>query len=573
MQRWIFAAIGILSCSCGSHKPVTVSLDQQKANLGGVVNLRMENAPEGWSGRVRVNNSGLIPIDPRNPSLAVTTDNGFAVGTSDIFVVVIDRKGFELPLASHGPLHLEVSLARVQLEPETAEAPASGGAGQLLVKAADDYQWAATNLPAWIQFAPASQGAGNATIEYTVSANATQQQRSARIGIGDAGLTVTQLAAIPSGNTAPMSSGAVKATLNAKGPSARSGPATATVTFEKNTVGLDEDVQMRIDQVPASWTGELLVNSVKRFTLDSKTYKLAASLANGFREAGPTDLYVLLLDGNHKQIPLPDNGFYRITVQPTVVRLDPGKQNVGAPKESASFHVKVSAGYRWSVGAIPDWIRIDSATAGLGSGTVSYTVLENTTNDPRTASLTVGDALHRITQARSRSIRVPYHDEFRYTEPPLPGYLPESDTLAPVTNRWNWDEQPAQHSEVALSQEGPPGSASMIVQRPDKDERTWATQVFLRHLNLQEGARYRVAVRMKAENPGSVSFGFGQSVAPFKGCGLSKTFPVTNVWTQYEAEFSVSGEVCNVFNNRISVMAGKIQGKLWVADFSIVRAQ
>jgi len=564
MQRWILAAISLLFWSCGSQKPITVSLDRQKANLGEVVNLRVENAPEGSSVRVRVNNSELISIDPRNPSLAITSDNGFDVGTCDVFVVLTDRKGIEIPLAGHGPMHLDVSLTRVQLEPDTGEAPATGGAGQILIKAADDYHWAATNLPPWIQFAPAAQGSGGATIEYTVSANATQQQRSARIGIGDAILTITQLAPFPSGNPVPVSDASAKAA------GAGAAPGTARVAFDKSTVRPDEDVQVSIDDVPAGWTGELLVNSVKRLTLDSKTYKLAASVDNGFREAGPTDIYILLLDGKHKQIPLPNNGFYRITVQPTVVRLDPWKQNASSQTESARFKVNVSAGYQWSVGAVPDWIRIDSARTGVGSGTVSYTVLENTTNAPRSASLTVGDALQQITQARSPAIHVPYHDAFHYTAAPLPGWAPETDS-GPMPNLWNWDEQAAQHSEIGLSPDGPPGSASMTIQRPDQDTRSYATQVFLRKLNLQPGVRYRVSARMKAENSGAVTFGLGQSVAPYKTCGLAATVQVTNVWKQYEADFSEIGEICNPLNNRLSIGAGQIRGKLWVADFSLVR--
>ena len=564
MQRWILAAISLLLCSCGSQKPITVSLDRQKANLGGVVNLRLENAPQGSSVRVRVNNSKFISIEAGNPSLAITSDNGFDVGTCDLFVVLTDRKGYEVPLANHGPLHLDVSLARVQLEPETGEAPAAGGAGQILIKAADDYHWAATNLPPWIQFAPASQGSGGATIGYTVSANATQQPRSAKIGIGDAILTITQLAPFPSGNPLPASDASAKATR------AGSAPATATVTFDKSTVRPDEDVQLSLDHVPAEWTGELLINSVKRLTIDSKTYKLAASVDNGFREAGPTDVYILLLDGNHKQIPLPNNGFYRITVQPTVVRLDPLKASAGSQKESARIKVNVSAGYQWSVGTVPDWIRIDSARTGVGSGTVSYTVLENMTNAPRSASLTVGDALHQITQARSPTIQIPYHDAFHYTAAALASWAPETDT-SPMPNLWNWDEQAAQHSEIGLSPDGPPGSASMTIQRPDQDTRSYATQVFLRKLNLQPGVPYRVSARMKAENPGAVAFGLGQSVPPFKDCGLASRFQVTNVWKQYEADFSEAGEVCNPLNNRLSIQAGQIRGKLWVADFSIVR--
>ena len=254
------------------------------------------------------------------------------------------------------------------------------------------------------------------------------------------------------------------------------------------------------------------------------------------------------------------------------MRIDPVKETVGPEKESGSFKVKVSAGYRWSVGTVPDWIKIDSGGSGLGSGTASYTVLENTTNDPRSATLTVGDALHQITQARSPAIRVPYHDEFRYTEAPLPGYVADT-AAAPAMNRWNWDQQEDQNSDITLSPDGPPGSASMIVKRPSRDERNWATQVYLRHLNLQAGGRYRVSARMKADNPGAVSFGLGQSEAPFKSCGLSKTFQVTNTWAQYEAEFSADGEVCKSLNNRLAVMAGKIQGKLWIADFSLARAQ
>lgn len=83
------------------------------------------------------------------------------------------------------------------------------------------------------------------------------------------------------------------------------------------------------------------------------------------------------------------------------VTLAASSRDHGAGRESGTVDFSAPAGCGWSVTASADWIAIDSASSGAGSGSVRYTLAENATGRPRTGTITVGAATFTITQAGS----------------------------------------------------------------------------------------------------------------------------------------------------------------------------
>ena len=183
-------------------KPVqikSVSLDPPKAKLGGAVTLHVDQAPASWSGEVRVRNA-ILRVDSKTPGIQLTAVNGFTEsGNTDLYVTLIDEKGYEIPLANRGQLILEVLASSVTLEPSADEVSPAGGSGKVRISAADGFHWSVTSVPDWIQLSPAAEGSGSALLEYKAPANTSGKDRTARIAISDAVFELRQPAQRSSG--------------------------------------------------------------------------------------------------------------------------------------------------------------------------------------------------------------------------------------------------------------------------------------------------------------------------------------------------------------------------------------
>jgi len=194
-KRTIFGLCLLLwSCRPKPSEPTAISLDPPKAKLGDAVELKVDRAPLSWSGHIAVRNS-VVRIDSKNPGFRLTAPNGFTdIGNTDLYVTLVDEKGYEIPLANRGQLVLEVAASNVTLEPSAEEVSPAGGSGKLRITAADGFHWAAANLPDWIQITPSAEGSGSALLEYKAGANTTGRPRAARIAVGDAVFELTQSA-------------------------------------------------------------------------------------------------------------------------------------------------------------------------------------------------------------------------------------------------------------------------------------------------------------------------------------------------------------------------------------------
>ena len=92
----------------------------------------------------------------------------------------------------------------------------------------------------------------------------------------------------------------------------------------------------------------------------------------------------------------------------TLFGIAPKSDSVGAGVSSGQIYVTAPAGYQWSTSRVPDWITITTGEKGTGDGVVAYKVAENTSNEHRSAAITIGEATFQVTQPRSSYTSVPF---------------------------------------------------------------------------------------------------------------------------------------------------------------------
>jgi hypothetical protein len=343
------------------------------------------------------------------------------------------------------------------------------------------------------------------------------------------------------------------------------------LTFDKATVRLGQELVMHVDHVPNDWRGEVLVNGLHSVHFDSKLFRLKASSANGFVANQDSDVYILLTNSKGQLIPLPNAGHFRVAILPSPVSIDRDGRDVDASEVSGTFSLTAQPTVHWSISGAPDWIKVDPVSAA-GNTAVTYTVAANRTNEPRSAVLTIGDATFQVAQSRNPFIQIPYQDSFRYVPPDAEKWaLGLAGVIVPPTypSRWFWQENSGFPSPRSIKPEGPSGASAMVIEKSRTDTQSWASLAVLPHIDVQTGAKYKVSVWMKAQNPGKVSVVFLQASAPYHVCGLAREFSVTSQWTEYSVPFRVQGEDCEAKNNRLDLQFGTVKGKIWVSNFSL----
>ncbi|MCB1080085.1 MAG: BACON domain-containing protein, partial [Verrucomicrobiae bacterium] len=85
---------------------------------------------------------------------------------------------------------------------------------------------------------------------------------------------------------------------------------------------------------------------------------------------------------------------------PLFTHLDPPDRSV--PVAALSYPVHVSSNHDWTVTESADWISVD-LLSGSGDGTVNLSLDENTGDEERSAEIQIGDAVHVVTQAGTKS--------------------------------------------------------------------------------------------------------------------------------------------------------------------------
>jgi len=226
----------------------------------------------------------------------------------------------------------------------------------------------------------------------------------------------------------------------------------------------------------------------------------------------------------------------------------------------------------WEIGAAPDWIKLEKEDrAGFGPE-IRYTVAENGSYKARSAAITIGDAVFGVTQSGSPYVPIPFSADF--SKPPIPVWEVRTGDLQAGTShdqppQWVLDDQPGQHATVKTSREGPSGASALVLDRPFPANETWKTLIWLPGILAKPDLRYKVSVWLKAENPARVGLDFGQRTDPPSNCGLFQLFNVGPDWKQFSAVLKAAGPRCDADNNRLSIHAGRVFGKLWISGLTV----
>ncbi len=253
---------------------------------------------------------------------------------------------------------------------------------------------------------------------------------------------------------------------------------------------------------------------------------------------------------------------------PRSLRIAPDDDRIGAAGGWGRIYV-AAPGHSWAVRRLPDWMTIMSGGSGVGDGMVTYTLSENDSGEDRWAVISVGDKFFRVIQPCFPYIFLPVVEPFNN---PSVGPPSEGFSYLPRPSRWHVEDVPGESSTIAVTAGGPQGSDSLVLERHDPpDDAPGATEVYFPEIDVYKGAGYRLSLWLKAQQPALIRVRLGQKTAPYNRCGLDQPVDVSSSWRKVTVWFRAQGEGCGPLDNRLSIDAGRIRGKLWLSRVSLRR--
>ena len=141
------------------------------------------------------------------------------------------------------------------------------------------------------------------------------------------------------------------------------------------------------------------------------------------------------------------------------ITISPSSADYGAGGGSGSVSVNTAAGCAWTASAAASWITITGGSSGNGPGTVTYSLVENTTNEIRNGTLSVGGQTITLRQQGRSPVSCTYE-----LSQPLADYGPDggSGSFA-VTTLAECSWSAASDSPWVIINSGAQGSGSGTV--------------------------------------------------------------------------------------------------------------
>ena len=247
------------------------------------------------------------------------------------------------------------------IDPTSANFDESGGTGSVNVTTQEDCSWIASSNEPWIEITSGGSGTESGTVNYSVDEN-TGPERTGTMTIAGEAFTVTQAGAECTYAIDPTS-----ANFDLRG-----GTGSVNVTTQAGCfwTASSNESWIRIDS-GSSGTGNGTVNY--------RVYRSRTSRTGAMTIAGQTFTVTQGAGGT------------------CTYAIDPTSQSFGASGGTGSVNVTTQAGCSWTASSNESWITIDSGTSGTGSGTVNYSVDENT-GSARTGTMTIAGHTFTVTQ-------------------------------------------------------------------------------------------------------------------------------------------------------------------------------
>jgi hypothetical protein len=233
------------------------------------------------------------------------------------------------------------------------------------VSTARECQWTAAAAGNWIQLGGSTQGQGETTVPFKVTANADPSTRKGAISVGDQQVGITQDAA----------------------------PCAFTVNPRSDSVSADggqKQIAVTASSPQCSWTARsnadwlTIADGAQGTGTGTVRYQARAT-------TGPARTGTLQVAGAAVAVAQVSGCRYTIS---------PASQAVVTEGGSGSITVNSGAGCGWTAASQAPWITITGGSGGTGAGTVTFTVAANAMGVPaRSGTITVNDQTFTVSQA------------------------------------------------------------------------------------------------------------------------------------------------------------------------------
>jgi M6 family metalloprotease-like protein len=315
------------------------------------------------------------------------------------------------------------------LSPGSHDHSAEAETGSFQIIAPPACAWTVTTSANWIAITSATTGSGNATVTYSLLPDGIAQAHTGIISVGGAKFTVNRT---PAENVAPSlisvvpvnGSGAARTfTLTVEDANGADDIASVRLTIgETNTpdgnCAIDYlDILRRVALITdgGSYENTLgsstpLGNSVCSVDLAASsatksgsrlTLNLAISFEAGY--SGAKRIFVGATDTGGLTAGPQDMGGWTVTPPPGACYFKLREDGAVYHAPGGSFATEVRDPYAtrcaWTAVSNAPWITVTSGAAGRGSGTVRYTVAQNTSAAPRSGSITIAGKPFTVAQA------------------------------------------------------------------------------------------------------------------------------------------------------------------------------
>ena len=252
----------------------------------------------------------------------------------------------------------------VTLPQSSAAAPATGGPGTIGVSTTAGCTWTASPNAPWLTITSGASGSGSGTVNYTVAAN-TGGARTGTLTVAGQTFTVNQAA-----GAAPACAYSINPTSITVGDRGVSGLTIALTAGNGCAWTAREDV------------GWLDITSAKSGS-GSATVTYKTSDLKGSQRTGTMTIAGLT---------------FTVTQVQCSATLSPHTQQVTALGGTFSVSVSTQIGCDWQAVENLNWVSIVGSNNGLGSGTVTYSVIANA-GGARTGTIAIAGEILTITQA------------------------------------------------------------------------------------------------------------------------------------------------------------------------------
>ena len=340
----------------------------------------------------------------------------------------------------------------ISLQPTSTSVAAGGGTGTVAVTANTGCPWSASALASWITLTTPGTGSGNGSVGFSAAANTTTTPRSGTLNIGGQTFTVNQAGAAqtctvtinptsqsvpaagttginvtvtaPAGCARPATSNAawITVTSGATG----SGNGSVTLNVAANTGGARQGTvtiggqTFTVNQAAAAPTCTYSINPSAMTVGDEGAQNLTVAVSAGSGCAWTASENVGWLDirsgssgtgngtvtfnvsstGNSTRTGTLTIAGQTFTVTQVRCSATLTPQNQSVPALGGTFTVSVTTqiGCGWQAIESLNWVTITSGNSGIGSGTVTYTVLANSAG-ARSGTIAIAGVTFTVNQA------------------------------------------------------------------------------------------------------------------------------------------------------------------------------